>query len=212
MASASLTAASRTATGKGVARKLRAAGKVPAVVYGHARAPQSLALETREVERLLERIVAASTVVDLAIDGTPVKTLIREIQRHPVKRSILHIDFQELVAGERITVDVPIAFEGTPVGVRVDGGILEELIHELSVECDPAAIPEKIVFDVTPLTIGHPVHARDIALPAGVTLLTDADVTVVMVSAPKVSNEDAPGAPAEPEVIRKAKADDADAK
>ncbi len=212
MATATLSAASRTDTGKGVARKLRAAGHVPAVIYGHRRAPQSLAVETRTVERLLERIVAASTVVELSVDGTTTRTLIREIQRHPVKRNILHIDFQELVAGEQVTVKVPLVFEGVPAGVRMDGGILEETMHELELEVDPSAIPEKLTLDVTALTIGHSLHARDVALPAGVTLLTDADATVCLVSASRAAASTDETAQAEPEVIRKAKADDADAK
>jgi large subunit ribosomal protein L25 len=211
MASASLSAASRTDTGKGVARKLRAAGRVPAVVYGHGRAPQSLALDTREVERLLDKIVAASTVIDLSIDGKSAKTLIRDIQRDPLRRAILHIDFQELVAGEKITVRVPVKFEGIPVGVRANGGLLEEIMHEIEIEVDPTALPEMFVVDVVSLTIGHSIHARDIALPAGVTLLTDADATVCLVSAPRAAVEAAADAPtgAEPEVIRKAKADEA---
>jgi large subunit ribosomal protein L25 len=212
MASASLTAASRSDTGKGVARKLRAAGNIPAVIYGHARQPQSLALETRAVERLLSRIVAASTIVELDVDGTTTRTLIREIQRHPVKRNILHIDFQEVVAGEKLSVRVPLVFEGVPVGVRQDGGILEELMHELEIQVDPSAIPEKLSIDVTSLTIGHSFHAREVALPANVTLLTDGDVTVCLVSASRAAASADEPTQAEPEVIRKAKADDADAK
>jgi len=212
MATASLSAASRTDTGKGVARKLRAAGNVPGVIYGHARAPQSLALETRAVERLLDKIVAASTVVELTVDGTTTRTLIREIQRHPVKRNILHIDFQELVVGEKVTVKVPLVFEGVPAGVRLVGGILEEVMHELELEVDPSGIPEKLTIDVTALTIGHSIHAREITLPVGVTLLTDADATVCLVSASRAAASADEPSQAEPEVIRKAKADDAGSK
>jgi large subunit ribosomal protein L25 len=211
MASASLTAASRTATGKGVARKLRAAGKVPAVVYGHARAPQSLALETREVERLLERIVAASTVVDLAIDGTPVKTLIREIQRHPSSAASCTSTSRSWspASASRSTCRSPSraprwACASTAASSR------RSCTSSASSAIRPRS-PRRSSSTSPRSTIGHPVHARDIALPAGVTLLTDADVTVVMVSAPRRRTR-RPGAPAEPEVIRKAKADDADAK
>ena len=104
MAIASLSASLRSDTGKGVARTLRAAGQVPAVIYGHARAPQSLALNARELGKLLERIAAEATVIELSIDGTMARTLIREVQRHPFKKQILHVDFQELVAGEKVTV------------------------------------------------------------------------------------------------------------
>ena len=99
MATPSLSAEARTETGKGVARKLRAAGRVPAVVYGHAREAQALSLQTRELERLLSSIAAGSTVVELSLGGSTTKTLIREVQRHPFKKQILHVDFQELVTG-----------------------------------------------------------------------------------------------------------------
>ena len=99
MASAQLSATPRATAGKGVARTLRRAGQVPAVIYGHAREAQSLAIGTRELERLLEKFAAESTVIELDIAGSVARTLIREIQRHPVKRDILHVDFQELVAG-----------------------------------------------------------------------------------------------------------------
>lgn len=212
MASASLSATSRADTGKGVARKLRAQGKVPGVVYGHARQPQPLALDGRELERLLDRIAAASTVIDLAIDGDSRRTLIREIQRDPVRQAILHVDFLELVAGEKVTVEVRIAFEGTPTGVREGGGIFEELLHELEIEVDPASIPDSIVVDVSGLQVGHSLHVSDIVLPAGVELVTDPEVTICLCSAPREEAEPtaeaAAEAPAEPELIRKPKEGD----
>src|SRR4051812_10664794 len=107
MAIAQLNATPRNDRGTGVARKLRQAGQVPAIIYGHGREPQSLAVVTRDIDKLLTQVSAASTVIELTVDGTMAKTLIREIQRHPFKRHILHIDFQELVAGEKVTVSVP---------------------------------------------------------------------------------------------------------
>src|SRR5690554_4868063 len=126
MASASLSGNVRESSGKGVARSLRASGRVPAVIYGHGRDPQALSIDTRELEKLLSHISAESTVIDLSVDGKSSRTLIREIQRHPFKRQILHVDFQELVAGEKVTVRVPIVLMGVPVGVRMDGGILDQ--------------------------------------------------------------------------------------
>jgi large subunit ribosomal protein L25 len=214
MASASLSASTRKDTGKGVARKLRAAGKVPGVVYGHAREPLSLELDNRELTRLLEKIAAASTVIDLSIDGTARKTLIREIQRHPLNPGIVHIDFLELVAGEKVTVALRIAFEGTPVGVRSDGGIFEETLHEVEIEVDPASIPDRLVVDVTDLAIGHSLHVSDIKLPDGVELVTDPGVTICICSAPRAEEEVVPAvgaetaAVAEPELIRKPKEGD----
>src|ERR1043165_5929390 len=137
MATATLSATPRTDRGTGVPRKLRQAGQVPGVIYGHGREPQSLALNTRELDRLLSSVNAASTIIELAYDGRTARTLIREIQRHPVQRSVLHIDFQELVAGEKVTVAIPLRFTGTADGVRNAGGILEEVMHQVHIRVDP---------------------------------------------------------------------------
>jgi len=212
MATASLAATPRSATGKGAARSLRRDGQVPAVIYGHAREAQSLAINTRELERLLNRVSAETTVIELSLDGRVTRTLIREIQRHPFKRTIIHVDFQELVAGEKVTVDVPIVIVGTAAGVR-EGGILDQIMRELSVEVDPANIPNHIDVEVSSLTIGHSVHVSDLVLPEGVTVLDDPDATVAVVSAPKVVEETPVAATetettAEPEVIGKKKEDE----
>ena len=211
MATASLSASPRAERGTGVARKLRQAGQVPAVIYGHGREPQSLAINTREVEKLLSTISAASTVVELALDGRSVRTLIREIQRHPVKRNIMHMDFQELVAGEKVSVNVPIILTGTPEGVRVSGGILSQVMSELSIRVDPVNIPRRIEADVTNVAIGHSLHVSDLTVPEGIEVLDDAEATVAVVSAPKVEVEPTPAetegveAAPEPELIRKTK-------
>ena len=213
MASATLNAESRSDTGKGVARKLRAAGKVPGVIYGHGREPQALTLDAREFNRLAERVRITSTVIELAMDGKVARTLVRELQRDPLRRTVLHVDFQELVAGEKVNVTVPLRFVGTPEGVKTGGGILEEIIHSIHVECDPANIPDHLDVDVTHLTIGHSIHVSDLKLPEGVEITDDAEQTVALVSAPKAEEVAAPvegaaDATAEPEVIRKAKTDE----
>lgn len=218
MATASLNATPRTDTGKGVARKLRAAGQVPGVIYGHGREPQTLTVNAREFDRLAERVRITSTVIELALDGKTARTLVREIQRHPIKRELLHVDFQELVAGEKVTVSVPLRFTGTAEGVKTGGGILEEVMHQIHVECDPSNIPDHIDVDVTALTIGHSLHIGDLTMPEGVVVTDDADQTVVVVSAPKA--EEVVAAPVEgalaaeavpePELIRKPKAGDED--
>ncbi|HET9454942.1 MAG TPA: 50S ribosomal protein L25/general stress protein Ctc [Gemmatimonadaceae bacterium] len=214
MASASLNAEVRTETGKGVARKLRSAGKVPGVIYGHGREPMALSLNAREFERLAERVRITSTVIELALDGKTARTLVRELQRDPIKRTVLHVDFQELVAGEKVNVTVPLRFVGTPEGVKTGGGILEEIVHSLHVECDPANIPDHIDVDVSALTIGHSLHVSDLKLPEGVEVTDDAEQTVAIVSAPKAEEVVAPvegaatEAAPEPELIRKAKADE----
>jgi large subunit ribosomal protein L25 len=209
MATATLTAESRSETGKGAARKLRAAGRVPAVIYGHRREPQGLSLDARTLGLTLER-VSASSVFELALGGTTVRALIREVQRHPVSRALVHVDFQELVAGERVTMRVPLAFVGTAEGVRNQGGLLEEVTRELEISADPANIPDRIDVDVSALTIGHPLHVRDVAVPQGVTVLTDAGATVVQVSPPRLEEEGASSSEApsgEPEVVRAKKED-----
>ena len=214
MATATLDATPRADRGTGVARKLRQTGQIPAVIYGHGREPQSLALNTREIERLLSTISAASTVIELTYDGRTARTLIREIQRHPVKRHILHMDFQELVAGEKVTVSVPLRFTGVADGVRNGGGILEETMHQLHLRLDPSSIPDHIDVDVTALTIGHSIHVSELTLPEGVTVLDDANATVCVCTAPKavveevVTTEVDATAVAEPELIRKAKGED----
>jgi large subunit ribosomal protein L25 len=211
MASAQLKVSPRSTSGKGAARTLRRDGLIPAVIYGHAREPQSLAIEQRELERLLSHIAAESTVIELSMDGTTARTLIREIQRHPFKRQILHVDFQELVAGEKVTVNVPIVLVGTPEGVRAEGGILDQTMRELAIHVDPSDIPNRIDVDVSALTIGKSVHVSDLDLPEGVEVLDEEDATVCVVSAPRAAVEETPveaaaeGAPEEPEVIGRGK-------
>jgi large subunit ribosomal protein L25 len=216
MATASLNASPRTGTGKGAARTLRQSGQIPGVIYGHARQPQSLSLNAREFDRLMEH-VTASTVIDLDVGGKMSKTLIREVQRHPYKREVLHVDFLELVAGEKVTVEIPIVYVGTPQGVR-DGGILEQIKHELTVEADPTTLPEHIEVDVSALTIGHTLYVRDVRVPEGATVQDDPDSPVALVAAPiaeptpvepMVAIEGAvPEAAPEPELIRKPKEGD----
>lgn len=203
MATASLSAELRTESGKGAARKLRATGRVPAVVYGHGRSPQSLSVNARELGRLLEQHSTSSTVFELGgLGAGATRTLIREVQRHPVDRSLVHVDFQELVAGEMVTVRVPLVFTGTAAGVRDQGGLLEEQLREIEISADPASIPDHIDVDVSALTVGHPLHVRDLTVPEGVTVLTDADTSVVAVSLPAAepdaeptATENAAGAP-----------------
>jgi large subunit ribosomal protein L25 len=214
MANASLSAAPRTGVGKGVARSLRREGRIPGVVYGRAREPLALSLDARELERLLGHINAETTVIDLAVDGGNTRTLIREIQRHPLQRNVIHVDFYELVAGEKVTVNVPIVLTGIPAGVRLSGGVMTQVLQELECTVDPANIPNRIEFDVTEVTIGHSVHVSDLQIPDGVEVGNDPSETVMIVSAPKEevaptpAAEEAEAAAAEPELIRKAKPED----
>ena len=212
MASANLSVTARENSGKGVARSLRREGRVPAVIYGHGREPKSLSINTRDLEKLLEHISAENTVIDLDLDGTSSRTLIREIQRHPFKRQILHVDFQELVAGEKVIVRVPVILIGVPDGVRMDGGILDQTMRELEVEVDPSNIPNHIEVDVTKMVIGSSLHVSDITLPEGVEVVADEDASVAVVSAPRAAVEavaaEEGAVTAEPEVLRAKKPDE----
>lgn len=205
MATATLSATPRAETGKGVARSLRRQGQVPGVIYGHARAPQALAVPTLELEKLLSRISADNTVIELALDGTSARALIREIQRHPFKREILHVDFQEVVAGEKVTVRIPVVLVGTPVGVRLNGGIVDHTLRELTISVDPANIPNRIEVDVTELDLGQSLHVSQIPVPEGATVLDEAGAAVVVIATPRAAVEavaEAEPTSAEPEVIR----------
>ncbi|MDQ8159393.1 MAG: 50S ribosomal protein L25 [Gemmatimonadota bacterium] len=209
MSTASLSASVRTETGKGAARKIRQAGNIPAVIYGHGREAQSLMINARDTDKLLKSIAISSTVIELSIDGKSARTLIREVQRHPFKRTITHIDFQELVAGETVSVHCPIVYVGVPEGVRLEGGLLDQIMHQLHIEVDPSAIPNHIDVDVSALKVGKSLHVSDLVLPAGIKVLDEPGTTVCIVQVPKVAVETVAAGGAEPEVIRaKPKADD----
>lgn len=218
MATVSLSANSREGKGKGSARSLRSQGQIPAVIYGHGREPQSLALNARDLDKMLSHIQAESTVIEVTVGGHTAKTLIREIQRHPIKRQILHVDFQALVAGEKVTVSIPIVLVGIPEGVRLEGGVLEQPLREIEIEVDPSHIPDHVEYDVTNMVIGDSVHISDLKVPEGVEVLDDPETSVAVLAAPRAIIEETPavaeavegeaGAVAEPEVIGRGKEDE----
>jgi large subunit ribosomal protein L25 len=208
---ANLQVASRTDTGKGAARSLRRAGKVPGVIYGHGRAAEPVVVETAALAKMLVGISAGTTIVDVAIDGrAPVKALIREIQRDALRPAeILHLDFYEVRADEQITLAVPVHLVGIPDGVRNFGGVLDHSLRELEIEVLPSDIPEHVELDVTALAIGHSLFVRDLKIEKA-RILNDPDTPVCTVVAPRT--EEAPAVVeevviAEPELIRKPKAE-----
>jgi large subunit ribosomal protein L25 len=212
MATVSFNATARSDVGKGAARTLRSKGQVPAVIYGHGREPMPLSLNARDLDKLLGHIQAESTVIEVSVGGTTAKTLIREIQRHPIKRQILHVDFQALVAGEKVIVSIPIVLNGIPEGVRLGGGVLDQTLRELEIEVDPASIPDHVELDVANMVIGDSLHVSDLVLPEGVTVQDDPETSVAVLAAPRaVIEETAAAEPvegaaegaAEPEVIGK---------
>jgi large subunit ribosomal protein L25 len=198
-----LNATPRTGSGKGVARKLRAAGKVPAVVYGHGDRTIPLAVDAHELEILLHSISVDNTVIGLITDGGPeTKVLIRDVQMHPFKPQTLHVDFIQLHAGERIHLRIPVRLVGTPEGVHMGGGVMDQVIYDLDVECTPDQIPEAAEIDVSGLQVGDSARVGDLKLE-GVRILTDPDLPIVSVLAPTVRDEETPAdATPEPEVIR----------
>jgi large subunit ribosomal protein L25 len=207
-----LTAERRATKGKGAARQLRAGGRVPAVIYGHGRDSESLSVSQTEIERALIGISAASTVIDLSIEGKPCKVLIREIQRTAVRREIVHVDFYEVRADEKIKVRVPVKLVGTPDGVRNAGGVLDQVLRDIEIEVLPAHIPEHVELDVTALTIGKSLHVGDIRVEHA-TVLTRLEDTVCTVVPPRTEEVTTPTAeaavePAEPELIRKPRAEE----
>jgi large subunit ribosomal protein L25 len=208
---ANLHASTRRSTGKGAARTLRREGKVPGVIYGHDRAPEAVTVDTLALNKMLVGISAGTTIVDVAIDDrAPVKALIREIQRDALRPGhILHLDLYEIRTDEEITLEVPVHLVGIPDGVRNFGGVLDHSLREVEIEVLPANIPEHVELDVTALTIGHSLFVRDISIP-NARILNDPDTPVCTVVAPRT--EEAPpvveeAAPAEPELIRKPKAE-----
>lgn len=179
-----LEAEGREATGKGAARRLRREGWVPAVIYGHGEDSRHLKVRGDTLEALLGRISVDNTLIELEHDGTSERVLIREVQRHPVRPDILHVDFFHIREDETIRVDVPLRLVGHAPGVE-EGGILQQNRHEIAVECLPGDIPEYFELDVTGLDIGDSLHVA--ALQAGgVTILEDLDLTLCTVVPPTV--------------------------
>lgn len=206
-----LAATVRTGHGRTAVRKIKSAGMIPAVVYSAGTPPQSLQVPADKVSNALSHAVGENFLVDLEItDGQSTSNtlaLMQEVQHHPVTREILHVDFHAVKANEEVTAEVPIEPKGEPRGVKQGGGVLEQLAHELEVECLPANLPDQIVVDVSGLEIGDHLTVADLQMPTGVTALPEPETVVFLVSAPRVAEvEPEPeAAPATPEVIREKK-------
>ena len=216
MAMLSLKSARRTDGGKGVARKLRQGGRIPAVYYGRGEEPIPLVVGLKELQEVIDRAEGSNVIVDLKVEGdsgSDRKALIREIQRDPVAGSILHLDLQHISLTERIVVEVPIVLIGTPIGVKDGGGILEHLLREVEVECLPTDIPSKLEVEVSGLNIGDSLHVSDIKADR-VVIKTDAERAIAAVVPPTILEEVKPAeeaVPAEPELVKEKKAEDEEA-
>ena len=188
---ATLNAQKRDDLGKGAARSLRRTGRVPAVLYGRDLEAVHLSIDAHEAEQLFHSISVDNTIVDLAVDGEkrPYQTLVREIQTHPWKASLVHVDFLQIQEGVEVDLEIPVELEGVPVGVRLKGGVLEQIVHELEVRCIPSKIPDSFVLDVTELDVNESLHVSDIPVTEGVEILMSPDQTICAVAIPRVVEE-----------------------
>jgi len=180
----------RTGTGKGVARKLRADGKLPAVVYGGDAEPVHIYLDTQDADYLFRNISVDNTIVDLAVEGDkePVQTLVREIQTHPWKATLLHVDFLRIQKGVAVELDVPLHLVGTPAG-QLEGGVLDQIIHSLAIRCIPSKIPEFIDVDVSHLELNDVMHISDVTFEEGIEVMVAPERTICGISMPKAVEE-----------------------
>ena len=193
MSTNKITAEVRESTGKGVARKLRAAGRIPAVLYGQGHDGVSLTLDSYELNQLLSTAGAKTSVLELEVKdggkGPRKNVLIKEVQKHPYKDLILHMDLLEIAMDEVISVMVPIETVGTAKGVRIDGGILEMKRRELEIVCLPNIIPDTIIIDISELEIGDTVHVEEVIVADGITISHDTNFTILTVVAAAVEPE-----------------------
>ena len=189
----------RESLGKGGARKARAAGNIPSVLYGHKETPVALAVGSRDFKAALRQHKGGNAIVNLNLDGTEITALVRDAQLDPITHDILHLDFQHISLTETIEVSVAVHLVGLAVGVKDGGGILEHIVREVEIRCLPTAIPPSIDIDVTHLNIGESVHVSDIKAE-GFTIITDLETTIGTVVPPTVE-EVVAAAVAEPEVV-----------
>jgi large subunit ribosomal protein L25 len=195
--------------GKGGARKARAAGLIPGVLYGHGETPIAVTIGAREFEVAMRTHKGGNPIVSLGVDGAEYTALVRDAQIDPLTHGVLHLDFQHISLTEKIEVSVLVHLTGLAVGVKDGGGILETITREVDVRCLPTAIPSSIDADVSALNIGDSIHVRDLVVK-DVEILTDPDTTIATVVPPTVAEETAPAAEGaaatpEPEVITKGK-------
>lgn len=185
MAEVALKAEVRQDRGKGPARRLRASGKVPGVLYGQGMDSLAVAVDARELDHTLSTDAGVNVLIDLRVGSDNHLTLARVLERHPLKGAILHVDFLKIARDQTITVDVPVHFEGEAKGVK-EGGVLEHHLWQLHVECLPANVPERINIDVNDMDIGSIVRVADVRPPDGVTILTNEEDIIVTCVVPQV--------------------------
>jgi large subunit ribosomal protein L25 len=203
-----LMAERRTATGRSAVRKLKAMGVVPAVIYGAKDKAEPLQVSRRDINAMLSHAAGENILVELEIAGKSRLALVQEVQHAPLGNAILHVDFHAVSMDEVIQADVPLEPTGIANGVKNMGGLLEQNLRSLAIECLPRDLPDLITVDVSALDIGDAIHVREIPLPAGVSTRVQPDLTAFSVLAPTVEEEPVVAeaeAAAGPEVIREKK-------
>jgi len=204
MKSVSLTAYPRTLSGRLDVKKLRAQGRVPAVIYGGQAKPESLELAQVELENLIHHSVSENVLVDLKIEGGAGASrlaLLQDVQHFALTGKVLHVDFHEVSATEKVTITVPVETKGEAVGVKRDGGVLEHVLFKVKVKALPKDLPEIIEIDVTELAVGQTIHLGDLPKVEGVEYLGDAKISVISVAAPRAEKVDDTAAAAVTEVV-----------
>ena len=194
MKSVPLKAYPRTLSRRGGAKRLRAAGRVPAIIYGRQAKPQILEVNAKELEELIHHSASENVLVDLSVesDARPKRlALVQEIQHHPLEGDMLHVDFHEVAENEKVVVHVPLETTGEAAGVKTGGGVLEHVLFKLKVRSLPKDLPEQIVVDVSHLELGKAVHLGEIKAPPGVEILGDKHIPVVAVALPRSEEEEA---------------------
>ncbi len=212
MSAIPLTGKRRESLGKGGARKSRAAGQIPGVLYGHGETPVPVAIGARDFELALRGRRGANPLVNLRLESGEYTALIRAVQYDPLSHEILHLDFQHISLTESVEVQVAVHLTGLALGVKDGGGFLEHIVRSVEVRCLPTVIPGSIDVDVSALNVGDSIHVRDLSV-ANVVILTDPDATIATVVAPTVMEEKpaeevAATVEGEPEVIAKGKKDE----
>jgi large subunit ribosomal protein L25 len=215
MKSVSLIAYPRSLVKRGGLKKVRHNGRVPAVIYGKASAPQNLEIHQKDLDNLIHHSVSENVLVDLDVkdDAKPKRlALVQEIQHHALSGKVLHVDLHEVSETEKVTIMVPVETHGEAAGVKTGGGVLEHVLFRIKVRALPKDLPEIITVDVSSLEIGQSIHLGDIAVPEGVEILGDKKISVIAVAAPITEAQEAAatetaGGTAEPEMIKEKKED-----
>jgi large subunit ribosomal protein L25 len=167
--------------GSAASRRLRAAGSVPGILYGHGMSPMSVAVERRDLRVALSGAAGVNTVLDLTVDGTVYPAIVKELQRHPVRRNVIHVDFIQVNLDEEITVSVPLRLVGEAKDVEQEGGLVDPAVDSIEVVTTPRHIPDEFVVDVTEMTMDTVIRLGDVPMPAGVTATGDPESPVVTV-------------------------------